>query len=692
MGKYLIIAEKPSLAKNIANAIGNTKKQDGYFENDKYIVSFAFGHLFELFSISDYTGENGWNMNILPYYPEKFSFNLRKDKDGGIKKQFNILKKLISRNDVDSIIHCGDADREGEVIIRLPLIFAKNTKPVYRLWLPEQTTDTIRHELKHMKKDSEYDPLYNAGMCRMQMDWLYGINLTTYVTLKVGIRGKVWNVGRVITPIIKAIYDRDLARTNFVSEKYYKIESRTEIDGIELLLTSNKKYSSEEFKLAEAKAKELNDSQAEVLEVEQKKKVKSPAKLFSLSKLQGVAGKKFKLSPKETLSIVQDLYEKGYVTYPRTNSEYLAEAEREKVTKIITSMEEKGVITSGELEPKEGKRIYNDSKIESHSAITPTVKIPKEGELSGKSADIYNTILNRFKSAFCASECIAAETVAQIKVSDEIIKVKGSQIIEKGWLVYENDNKKDKLLPSLTKGQKIDVDFKPVEKETEPPKAYTTDSLNNYLKNPFAKEDKDDESTYDNLKKGIEIGTEATRAGIIDTAIKGGYITLSNNTYSITDTGKAYIKYLNDLNIDMTAEKTVEFQKLIQAVYQGELKIDDAIKQAKEKINECFKNRDIVLDVQRDEENIIGQCPKCGKNVISKSGKFGTYYPCENPDCDFKIPGKYAGKKINEQVAFELLDRGSTKKKVSGFISNKGNKFSAYLELNDENKVTLNFD
>lgn len=235
----LILAEKPSLAKNIANALNINTKKDGYFENNEYIVSFVFGHLFSLKDISDYTGENvKWHDIKLPFFPAQFKFKLKDDV--GVKKQYNILKDLINRNDVDEIINCGDADREGQIIIDLILISLNNKKTVKRLWLPEQTEETIQKQINICEDNTKYKNLYNEGLARTYIDWLFGINLTIYSSVKAN---TLLPCGRVLIPIVNHIYDRDIAIKNFKPEKYYILESKTNINNKEIILSlKNVKY------------------------------------------------------------------------------------------------------------------------------------------------------------------------------------------------------------------------------------------------------------------------------------------------------------------------------------------------------------------------------------------------------------------------------------------------------------------
>ena len=350
----LIIAEKPSLARNIAAAIGNAKRANGYIVCDGYIVTWAFGHLFSLCDIEDYTGKETvpgaprkWTMEGLPCYPETFRFSLRKGENGtlddGVRQQFETIKALAHREDVDTVINAGDADREGEIIVRICIMnaFGNNTgtgkldaggRQLKRLWLPDQTPETVRSALADLKDEADYENLASEGFARTYIDWLYGVNLTRFATIKTG---RLLRVGRVIVPIVKAIYDRDMAIRYFKPEKYFGIVSQEETSGYVVPLTSKLKIPGDEKAKAEAVCVRYNAEKAVVTAKKTKKDTLKPGKLYSLSKLQNVLGKKYKMPMEKSLEIVQKLYEQGYLTYPRTNSEYLASAEKDKVKKVL---------------------------------------------------------------------------------------------------------------------------------------------------------------------------------------------------------------------------------------------------------------------------------------------------------------------------------------------------------------------
>ncbi len=697
----LIIAEKPSLARNITDSIGNLKKMNGYFEGSGYIVTWAFGHLFSLADIEDYSEKpvsehTRWTLDSIPCFPEEFKFVLKRDYktkevDSGVRRQFETIKTLCNRADVDTIVNAGDSDREGEIIIRTCVEKAGlSDKSFKRLWLPDQTPETIRKALSEMKDESEYENLANEGYARTYMDWLYGVNLTRFATLK---SGSFLRVGRVIVPIVKAIYDRDMSIRNFVSEKYFVIASKCETKGETVELTSKLKFKQIELQKAISKCTEYNNNQAVVTAKKLTKTQLQPGKLYSLTKLQNVLGKKYKMPMEKSLKIVQELYEKGYVTYPRTNSEYLATAEQDKIKKIISLVEKLGY----PVVFKSGKTIFDDTKIESHSALTPTFKIPSKKDLSEDEFKVYSTIIRRFVAVFCSEECIAKKSEITIKVGElEEFVLKGTVILEPGWTKYDDSARKDKIVPNLEKGDIVNIDFKPCEKNTTPPKHYTIETLNNYLKNPFREdkeniENEDDAEEYKAVFEGLELGTEATRTGIIDNAIKSGYISLTKDVYKILPDGENFIVSLMLMNISMDKYKTAEMGKSLKKVYRGEIEIKDSVELVKQEIADVMSKK--VFSPEQDTDygfagDEIGVCPSCGKTVVRT--KFG--YGCTGykDGCKFGFNGVICGRVISVSNAKKLLETGSTYK-IDGFVSKSGKSFAAVLKLNN-GKVRFDFN
>ncbi len=698
----LIIAEKPSLGRNIAAGIGDFKKRDGYLEGADCIITWAFGHLFSLADIEYYNppadGNPRWVMDNLPCLPDTFKYELRKDKDKqpdkGILKQFKTIEMLCNRADVDVIVNAGDADREGEIIVRNCINCAlKSQKTVKRLWLPDQTPQTVAAAFKDMKEDGDYDNLANEGYARTYIDWLYGVNLTRYATLRTG---TLLRVGRVIVPIVKAIYDRDMAIKNFVPEKYYSISSKEETKGQTVELNSKLRFDGNKFSQAEAKCKEYNACEAVVTSLKRKKDTLSCGKLYSLSKLQNVLGKKYKMSMAQSLEIVQKLYEEGYLTYPRTNSEYLATAEKAKVKKILDNCAK----LAYPVVFKDKKTIFDDSKIESHSAITPTYKIPDKQRLSEAERQVYSTVFRRFIAVFCAEDCVVEKVEMTVSVGQlEDFVLKGLTIKEKGWTKYDDSTQKDKILPSLQKGDKVNINFKPAEKETSPPKHYTIETLNNYLKNPFREEKNaiddsmgaDDAEEYRAMFEGVELGTEATRTGIIDNARKSNYIQLKKDVYTILPDGIYMIEALSRLNINMDKYKTSEMGKALKRVFRNEIAVSDSVELAKNEIRQYFEIKQAPPEEDTDTGffgDVVGVCPLCGEQV--KRGKYG--YGCMGykKGCSFTVWATMCQRQISVSNVKMLLETGRTSK-IKGFISKKGTSFDAYLKLSD-GKCVFDFD
>ena len=427
-----------------------------------------------------------------------------------------------------------------------------------------------------------------------------------------------------------------------------------------------------------------------------KKDILNPPKLYSLTKLQNYLGKKYKMPMDKSLDIVQKLYENGYLTYPRTNSEYLAVAEKDKIKKILSNISNIGY----PVKFKDKKTIFDDSKIESHSALTPTYKIPEKSKLTDEEYLVYQTVFKRFVAVFCATDCEVEKTEIKIKVGEyEEFNLKGTIILTAGWTKFDEASTKDKILPNLNIGDKININFVPKEKETTPPKHYTIETLNNYLKNPF-KEDKreleerqeneeDDTEDYKAIFEGLELGTEATRTGIIDNAKKSEYIALKKDVYTILPAGEYLIESLLQMDISMDKYKTSELGQALKKVYRKEITVDDSVKLACDEILEVFKKKNLSVEKDKDTGfygDIIGKCPLCGNDVIKNRYAYG----CKNyTECKFKINTRICNRTISKSNAELLLKNGETSK-IEGFVSKNGKSFDAKLKL-DKDKVVFDF-
>ena len=398
------------------------------------------------------------------------------------------------------------------------------------------------------------------------------------------------------------------------------------------------------------------------------------------------------MSMAESLEILQGLYEKGYVTYPRTNSEYLATAEQGKIKTILQSVKGLGY----PVEFRFDKKIFDDSKIESHSALTPTYKIPDKTKLSENEMKVYSAVMRRFVAVFCCEECLVEKTEITVSVGDlEEFVLKGTVIVQPGWTAYDTYTRKDKILPPLEKGDKVNTNFQPVEKETNPPKHYTIETLNNYLKNPFKDEkaqlgeQEAEEEEYRAMFEGLELGTEATRTGIIDNARKSEYILLKKDTYTILPAGEHLVESLGRMNIIMDKFKTSQMGVALKKVFRGESTVDDAVDMVKGEISAIFNT------ATENHENFdgfvgdsVGKCPLCGNEVVRT--RFG--YGCSGyrDGCKFSVGNVICSKVISVENMKKLLETGTTPL-ISGFVSKKsGKEFSASLAV-ENGKVVFKF-
>lgn len=701
----LIIAEKPNLAMNIANALGVKERKDGYIILEKeYIVSWAVGHLLKLKDIKDYEGQENlkWKDYDTPFLPKIFEWKVKNDSD--MKAQIKILKKLIKENNLESIVNCGDSDREGQIIIDILLEHLNYKGKVERLWLPDQTAETIKDEITKMKDNSEYRNLSNEGIARTYMDWLLGINLTLFLTNK---SGELLKCGRVLIPIVKYIYDRDMAIKNFKPEKYYAIENTKYIK-----LALNKKYKLAEFEEVKNKIKELNSNKAIVKDIKEKEIKKQPKKLFSLSKLQVEMSKKFGFNSETTLKNTQKLYEQGYLTYPRTNTEYLAEAEIGKVEKIIAKIKDDYGYKNIELKNK--KTIFDDSKIESHSAIIPTLKLPIIADLNDEEQKLYTTVLNRFLANFTIEDTIISCRSMEINVGKEEFKIKGYSIKQKGFFFYEEEKLKDNL-PNYNTGDSFEIEFKEVKKETKPPVKVSETQLINYLENPLRKykledeneendekiiEESDDTEEYKQMLAGIQIGTVATQAPTISKVKKLGYINQVETNFEITEKGIKVIEILEKLGINLYEERQIQFSKILREVYKNQKSINEVVEEIIKELNKIFTS-DVEIEKIKKTRETIGICPICGKNIYerkaTKTGK--TFYSCDGykDGCSFTLwdEMKYFDNilKINKiraknliagkKVAFKLI--GKNKKEYEGYLKLKITDYNNKKYINFEN-------
>ena len=715
----VIIAEKPSVAKNIADALKIKTRRDGYFEGEGYYITWAFGHLLQLYDAKDYD-ENmkGWRMDKFPFIPKEFKYKIKCDSynkssvDKGAEKQINIIKGLIDRPDVDAVISATDFDREGQVISDELFIHYDIKKPIYRLLLNEWTEDEVKKGMNNLKPNSEMKPLQDAGIGRQMADWVIGINLTSVATLRYGGNGKdrkTLNIGRVLLPTLKIIYDRDKEIENFQATSYYKLAANFKSkDNIEFEAMYYEK-NSEKFEKKEDLdkiSKLLVGKTGVVVNKEIEKKKEYPQSLFNLSNLQGYITSKYKgWTSDKVLKVAQSLYEKKFTTYPRTGSVALDESLKDKTRKVLESVK-KGLPYEDQIKFVDNKRIFDNSKVESHSAITPTYIKPTG--LSKDEEIVYTAIKNRFIMQFMPVAEFE-ETKITLKVHDENIPgefiSKGKVEIIKGWRIVEKIDTKDTILPLVEKDENLDVTGSKVNKVTKkPPKHHTEKTLLRVMETcgkgfKDGKEDKDedDETKSEEMMKailgGFSIGTPATRAETIKKLKDIGYIQTKGKSLIATELGRTIVEIFPAKEL-LDLEYTGRLEKTLSDIEKGKFKKEDFLNliysftnESVEKIkNDTSLLHKFKVEVPEGAEE-IGKCPVCGNPVIEGEKGFG----CTNwkNGCKYTIwkNDKFIeamGKKVTKEMVELLLKNG--KVGFRNLKSRKGTYFSAYLRYEKDEK------
>lgn len=652
----LIISEKPSLGRSIMTSIGEKfTKREEYYESENYYVVPLHGHILELKSFEEYRENKDkqmWSIANLPFFPREYEYKISR----GNKKIFDTIKKLLKQENVTEIIHCGDADREGQIIVDLVLEKLNNSKPVTRPFIKSTTPEGLREAFAQRRPNEEYSNINSEGKTRAYIDFDFGINLSRYASRRSGTRTGL-NVGRVIGAIVTEIYNRDLEIEHFVPREYFKVES-----DLEIKLTSKREFEADAKAEAENYAARLNAADAVVTEIKKARQTKRAPRLFSQTDLQGAANKRYGFSPKRTLKAAQNLYEKGLITYPRTNTNFMAEGDRKMVAGILSK-----------LGPEFGmKPVFDDSKVDGHSAITPTGSYR---EVTGDEMKIYMMILNRFKAVFCKEPCTAMKTTVTIECIEEPrkviekFKVTGEVPITPGWKRYESVPEKTEILPDLNEGDNVEHDFKPTEARTKPPAHHTVTSLGKWMQNPFRKSD-EDEIDYAKMLSGMEIGTEATRAAIIEKAILKDYIKLTKNTYTIQPGGRFLVEVCRDLGIDMSSVKTAEMGKNTKAVSRGEMSSEEVLVEVRKEISGIIGADDPGKRIGDPVPSRFA-CPECGKTLMESFNKL----EC---GCGYRIWRTVAKKRLDD-ATIERMIKGEKTPLLNGFTSKNGRPFSAYL-------------
>jgi DNA topoisomerase-3 len=683
------IAEKPSVARDIAKIIGATQAKDGYMEGNGYQVTWTFGHLCTLKEPHDYTEKwKFWRLEDLPMIPS--SFGVKVMEDSGVQKQFHVIQRLVQQ--AEEVINCGDAGQEGELIQRWVLLKAKCTAPIKRLWISSLTEEAIKEGFQHLKEGSQYDNLYKAGSARAIGDWLLGMNATRLFTKKFGQGKATLSIGRVQTPTLALIVQRQKEIDAFKSEDYWELKTiyrETEFNATIDRLTSKEK--------AEKGLTYLKEHEFEVTSFEQKEGKEGNPRLFDLTALQVESNKKYGYSADETLKLIQNLYEKKLVTYPRVDTTYLSEDLHPKIPGILQGMKYYSKLTEPLLAkpiPK-SKAVFDDKKVTDHHAIIPTGIVPSG--ITPQEQHIYDVIAKRFIAVFYP-ECKIFTTTVLGSVGKVEFKATGKQILDPGWrIVYAGDqtskkenNEEEKVMPLFVEGEKGPHEPKVHQGKTSPPKPYTEATLLRAMETA-GKQVEDEEMRE--LLKDNGIGRPSTRANIIETLFRRKYITKVKKNLFATQTGIDLIDTIQN-ELLKSAELTGDWEKKLRLIEKGEYSIEvfkqELIQMVSDLCNEVIFNTRRIITIShesptssteikpkkqreakpKEDINIEKMtCPKC-KNALLMKGK--SAYGCANfAQCGFKIPFELLGKKLTDKNVFELLSKGKTSKLKSLTIPGK---------------------
>ncbi|MBJ2126346.1 type IA DNA topoisomerase [Flavobacterium sp. IB48] len=686
----VVIAEKPSVAREIAGVLGVTEKKDGYLTGNGYCVTWAFGHLIGLGMPEDY-GVYGFQKNSLPILPNPFVLILRKVKkdkayipDTGALKQLKIIKQIIDSS--ESIIVATDAGREGELIFRYIYEYLKCNKPFERLWISSLTEKVIRQGFDNLKPGSDFEGLYKAAKGRSRADWLVGINASQALSIAAG--NGIYSLGRVQTPTLALICRRYLENKNFTAQQYWQLQfSHTkEFTGFKSL--SQNKWEDKKGAEDALKSIERNGNIAAVTLVETKNVTEQPPLLFDLTGLQKEANKKLNLSAEETLNIAQNLYEKKFITYPRTGSKYIPEDMWEEIPSLIRGLQEREIWKQAVTNVKWGylnKRIVNDLRVTDHHGLLVTGKIPSA--LPAKENAVYNMIALRLLEAISQS-CTREITNITLQVLHHDFEIKGCRIVESGWRLikgsfFDDNTEPLQELPPMKTGDQLKIkEALVLEKKTKPPVLYTEAGLLSAMETAGKEiENKEERKAL----QGIGIGTPATRAAIIETLLDRNYIQRELKSLIPTAKGLQVSELVKDkkiADVAMTAEWEVALQKIENnkadaETFQKEMEI-----YATTITNE-------LLQTSIAKENLPELlCPKCKSQQLIIRDKI---VKCPDAVCNWLQFRNVCGVQLGIADIESLVNIGKTSL-IKGMKSKAGKKFDAYIVLKDKAETSFEFE
>lgn len=684
MSFQLVIAEKPSVARSIATVIGATEKQNGYWQGGGYLVSWCIGHLVSFAEAGQYDEKYcKWRYEDLPILPQPWQFVVPDEK----KQQFEVLRALLNRPDVDSVTAATDAGREGELIFRFVYQMAGCTKPVKRLWISSMEDAAIREGFANLCPDSDYDALYQSALCRAKADWLVGINATRLFSV---LYHKTLTVGRVQTPTLKMLVDRDAKILRFQKEKYYTVS----------IQSGSLKADSERISDAETAnslKEKCTSAVAVCTSVKREKKTEQPPKLYDLTTLQREANRLFGFTAKQTLDYAQQLYEKKLLTYPRTDSQYLTEDMGQTAQHLVSDLLGLLPIAQGLALTTEVGRVLNSKKVSDHHAIIPTSEFVKQGftGLAESECKLMNLVCSKLLCAIAAPH--EYETVTAVfSCAGNEFTAKGKTVLVPGWKEIDQrfrstlkaDTEEEVLntLPKLAEGQNFSVTTDISEHFTSPPKAYTEDTLLSAMERAGA-EDMPENAE----RKGL--GTPATRAAILEKLVQMGFVQRK---------GKQLVPTKDGINLAVVLPEsltspvlTAEWENRLTEIAKGNADADEFMAEIETQVRQLVKTYSCIsADKQnlfQSERVIIGKCPRCGENVYE--GKKNFY--CGNRSCQFVMWKndrffEQRKKAFTPKIAAALLKNG--KAKVKGLYSEKtGKTYDATVLLADTGGKYVNY-
>ena len=681
----LVLAEKPSVAQSLAKVLGVTNRQDGYLEGNGYIVSWCVGHLVELAQPEAYDERYGkWTYGDLPILPDDWKYEV----SAGTRKQFGILKKLMARDDVVSLVCATDAGREGELIFRLVYHQCHCKKPFERLWISSMEDSAIMEGFENLKPGTEYDALYEAALCRERADWIVGINTTRLFST---LYGQTLNVGRVMTPTLAMAVMREAAIAAFKPEPFYTVQI-----GLDGFTASSERYK----KKAEAEAVSKGCSVANVTKADRKEKSEKPPALYDLTSLQRDANRVLGYTAQQTLDYTQNLYEKKLVTYPRTDSRFLTDDMAHSLPDIVNLTFHTFPVEGVDNVPVHAEQVVNNKKVTDHHAIIPTRELQKcnLNELPKGELAILQLISTRLFVAV-GDPHRYAETVIELDCGGTAFSAKGKTILHDGWkaLARKSDStksdEKEQALPSVSVGDEMAVISTEIkEGKTSPPKHYTEDTLLQSMETAGA-----DEMPDEVERKGL--GTPATRAGIIEKLVRIGFLERKGDKKTKhlipTHKGTALVTVMPEQI--QSPSMTADWEEKLLLIEKGEYASEDFMDEIKDVIAGLIQNYEVIRDSEvllSKEANAVGKCPVCGSAVEDKAKAFF----CSNRSCKFALwkNDRYfdsIGKNMTFATAQKLL--GSGKVKLKNCKSKKtGNIFDAtvYMEVSEDGKTKFNME